>query len=275
MNQPKQHELSYLIYPSLLNQYQRVLDAENDAEDFSNIDSESGDYRRSPEEILAEREQELLDSINRVERLPIEAADKGTAFNEIVDCLITGMRSTRDDVTISKVQVDDKEMVKAAINGFEFVFDTDLCKATAEYFAGTVPQHRCEGIVETKYGSAMLYGYADYIFPNKVVDLKTCSRYDFGKYSRNWQKEVYPYCLIQSGDLQECNMFEFYVVQLKNPTKEFPWIRGVDYKEEYNYNHEKASIDIRQMLERFIEWLEAHKDQITDEKIFNYRWHPK
>ena len=265
--------LNYLVYPSLLNQYQRLLDSEVDAEDFSNIDSESGDYRRTPEEIMAEREQDLIDSINRVPHEPIEVADRGTAFNEIVDCIILNKKSTRDDVVIRRIKPEcsDEEFLHATINGFEFVFDANLCRKVADYFKGSLPQHRCEGIVETKYGLVQLYGYADYIFPAKVVDLKTCERYDFGKYAHNWQKEVYPYCLMQSGDMQECNMFEFYVVQLKAPTKATPWITGVEYREEYNYNHEKATSDIRQITERFLDWLEAHKEQITDKKIFNYR----
>lgn len=283
----------YRIYPSALNSFQRLLDSDVDAEDFSNIESESGDYRHSPDEIYAEREQNLLDLINRVPKEPIEVADRGTAFNEIVDCIVLNKPCTRNDMRIE--QSDIVPMVKrmgitddmgkpefvdeieydvkipnicAQINGFVFRYDTEMCKETAKYMADSIPQHLCQGELQTKYGLVQLYGYSDYIFPDKVVDLKTCSRYDFGKYQRNWQKELYPYCLIQSGDMQECNMFEFYVVQMKNPTKECPAITGSIYREEYNYNHAEASVRLRQFTERFIEWLEAHRSQITNEKIF-------
>lgn len=285
----------YRIYPSALNGFQRLLDATVDAEDFSNL-TEDGDYRCSPDEIAAEREQDLIDSINRVPHEPIELADRGTAFNEIVDCIVLNKKSTRDDVRIYHnkavhetrirtimdtydnmyeqhipYRVDSPENIEAHINGFTFKYDVDLCKTTAEYFTNTIPQHLCEATLDTHYGKVMLYGYADYIFPNKVVDLKTCGRYDFGKYQHNWQKELYPYCLLTSGEMQECESFEFYVVQLKNPTKATPLLTGVDYREEYNYNHKQATARLQEICERFIEWLEQHRKQITDKKIFNYR----
>ena len=250
---------AYRIYPSALNSFQRLLDADVDAEDFSNIDSESGDYRHSPDEIYAEREQNLLDLINRVPSAPIEVADRGTAFNELIDELISGSISMPMPVDYIKW-----------IHDFEFIYDGELSRRVAQDMLGSIPQHLCEGELPTQYGLVQLYGYADYIFPDKVVDLKTCNRYDFGKYQSNWQKELYPYCLIQSGDMQECNMFEFYVVKMKNPSKNDvdPIITGEVYREEYNYNHEDASVRLRQFTERFIEWLEAHRSQITNEKIF-------
>lgn len=259
---------AYRIYASVLNSFQRLLDSEIDAEDFSNVDSESGDYRRSPDEIFAEREQDLLDLINRVPREPIEAADRGTAFNEIVDCIMLNVPSTRDDVKIDLKAYLPVNCISAKINIFDFRYQTDLCNNVAKDMAGSIPQYLCEGELSTRYGLVQLYGYADYIFQNKVVDLKTCGRYDFGKYQHNWQKELYPYCLVQSGDMQECNMFEFYVVQMKNPTKAEPLITGKIYREEYNYNHEEAKVRLRQITERFIDWLEAHRSLITNEKIF-------
>ena len=260
---------AYRIYPSALNGFQRLLDSEIDAEDFSNVDSESGDYRRSPDEIFAEREQDLLDLINRVPREPIEAADRGTAFNEIVDCIMLNVPSTRDDVKITSRTIGETyPHLHADINCYCFDYSLDLCTNVAKDMAGSIPQHLCEGELPTRYGLVQLYGYSDYIFPNKVVDLKTCGRYDFGKYQHNWQKELYPYCLVQSGDMQECNMFEFYVVQMKNPTKAEPMITGNIYREEYKYNHAEASVRLRQFTERFIDWLEEHRSQITNEKIF-------
>ena len=260
---------NYRIYASVLNSFQRLLDSEIDAEDFSNVDSESGDYRRSPDEIFAEREQDLLDLINRVPREPIEAADRGTAFNEIVDLHNSHLVTPREDVVVQRL-VDNFNVYgyRAEINGFTFDYDKEICYHAFDYFNEAIPQYLCEGELSTRYGLVQLYGYADYIFQNKVVDLKTCGRYDFGKYQHNWQKELYPYCLVQSGDMQECNMFEFYVVQMKNPTKAKPVITGNIYREEYNYNHEEAKVRLRQITERFINWLEAHRSLITNEKIF-------
>ena len=48
----------------------------------------SGHHQVAP---LAQKrlEKELLDAVNRVEHEPIEAADKGTCFNVVIDCLIS------------------------------------------------------------------------------------------------------------------------------------------------------------------------------------------
>jgi hypothetical protein len=43
---------------------------------------------------------------------------------------------------------------------------------------------------------------------------------------------------------------------------------GSFYREWYDYHHDKSEVAIRQICERLIEWLEAHRDQITDKKIF-------
>lgn len=289
-------EVRYRIYPSLLNSFQRMLDSEIDAEDFSNIDSESGDYRLSAEDIYAQREKDLIDSINRMPREPIEAADRGTAFNEIVDCIVLHTKSTRNDVRIihnkevheeriktimdladnteenqETYLVETPESIEAFINGFDFKYEPQLCRQTAAYFHNTIPQYLCEGVLDTDYGKVALYGYADYIFPNKVADLKTTAKYDFGKFEHNWQKELYPYCLIESGEMKECESFLFYVVQMKSPTKAMPLITGTDYREEYRYDHALATKRLKEICERFIEWLEKHKELITDKKVFNYR----
>lgn len=286
--------IQYRIYPSLLNSFQRLLDAEIDAEDFSNIDSETGDYRRLPDDIATEREQELLDLINRVKKEPIEIADRGTAFNEIIDCIVLNEPCKREDITIRHIKeehetrlklvcdgidnigdkyteynIDTPESIEAKINGFTFLFDVHTCKETAKYFANTIPQHLCQATLETDYGTVQLYGYADYIFHDKVVDLKTCNRYDFGKYASNWQKDVYPYCLIESGDMSECSSFEFYIVQMKGGTNRTHILSGTDYREVYTYNHEQSKVRLKQICERLIEWLNAHRSQITNDKIFN------
>ena len=70
---------SYKIYPSLLDKFDKYLRADEEVENFWNIDNETGEYKRSPEEIEESLKQDLLDAINRVP-FESEAADKGTAF---------------------------------------------------------------------------------------------------------------------------------------------------------------------------------------------------
>ncbi len=77
----------YRFYPSLLDKFEQYLRADEQVESFWNVDNETGEYKKSPEEIEAELKQSLLDAINRVP-FESEAADKGTAFNAVIDCYI-------------------------------------------------------------------------------------------------------------------------------------------------------------------------------------------
>lgn len=269
----------YNIYPSLLDKFQEYLDAGMAVEDPWNKVSESslekypglevGDYIKTEDEIADALEQELIDAINRVEHEPIEAADKGTCFNEILDCLILGVSSTRKDVKISRWQRDPESCavdgLKAEMHGFSFVFDINLCRDAADELKGSCAQHRCEGVLETKYGTVNLYGYADYILQDRVVDVKTTSMYGFGKYERKWQKHVYPYCLVQSGEMESVKSFIYSVYVLN---KREPFV-AQHYVEEYTYNHARTSEALKAHVEHFIEWLEAHRELITDKRIFN------
>lgn len=264
---------NYRINPSQLNAFQRYLNSEVDAEDFSNFD-ETGEYKRTPDEIASEREQALLDTINKVEREPSEAADRGTCLNEIVDCIVDNVKSTREDVVVTSgvlKTIDETEQpcITAKMHDFTFHFDMSLCKSLADYFGGSIAQQFCSANISVFGKVVELYGYIDYVKPNGVVsDLKTTTRYDFGKYADGWQKTVYPYCLIESGAMRDVPMFEYLVEVLKGGTDKSPLISGTMYKEEYKYDHEKARIALQQMLERFIGWLENHRSVITNTKIF-------
>ena len=287
MLQKKKSDIRYRIYPSLLDKFQRLVNANDVFESYFNID-ENGCYKKSFEEIVSELEQQLLDSINRTPMEPIEAADKGTCFNEIVDCLIERRKSNREDVVIETAflvptlqeTIGEKEIkhdgvarktkvIKAQMNGFTFYFDPATCEEAASYFQNCICQHRCESIISTRYGDVELYGYVDEIRKDKVFDIKTTKQYEFGKFEHSWQKDVYPYCLVTSGDLQQVSSFEYTIYVLKGGTSRTPIITAEQYKEEYAYNHKLAENRIANVCERFIEWLELNKASITDKKIFN------
>lgn len=261
--------VAYRIYPSLLDKFQSYLDAGLEAEGFWNIDSETGEQKRTEEEIAAVREQELLDSINRVPHEPIEAADKGTCFNEIVDIMAADEPfapggGRRDDMELEQLEGE----IVARMHGFEFRFDRAMCEEVASEFSGAVPQHLCRGVLPTRYGDVLLYGYADEILLDKVYDLKTTSSYSFGKFERAWQKDVYPWCLVSSGEMAEVREFEYTVIQLTKPSQRNPVIGGKLYREAYTYDHEAAGKRLTAMVERFVEWLEQNRERITDKKIF-------
>lgn len=279
------NDIRYRIYPSLLDKFQSYLDSDIEAESFWNIDSETGEMKKTPDEIAAANEQALLDTINRVPCGPIEAADKGTCFNEIVDCLISRKNTEREDISIESGALDEQgafvpnssevnatgpDVIRAQMDGFVFLFDTEACKEAARYFGRqAIPQHFCKGVITTAYGDVELYGYADEIVRDKVYDIKTTSTYQFGKFERAWQKDVYPYCLVSSGEMKSVSEFEYTVFQLTKPSSRNPVIGAKMYAEPYTYDHTESEKRLRSFLERFIEWLEANRERITDEKIFN------
>lgn len=298
----------YCFYATLLDAYTKYLttgmeDAfyQDEAGKWhKNFDEAEGTFHYSQEEVDALLLQELLDKINRKPYEPSEAADKGTIFNEIVDCILAGRGTKNKDMCIAsannfvdfaakvwgaKVDLADvpqelmeylvringfcgKPFVYGAIHDFEFFFDKQLCKSAAEYFKGSLSQHYTEATIDTCYGVVKLYGYVDELRGKRVYDIKTTKSYAWGNYKNYWQRHVYPYCLIESGDCTEIDAFEFSVFQLKGGSSRTPLISGDFYREVYDYDHEQSTELIRQHCERFIEFLEAHRQEITDKKIF-------
>ena len=269
MKQPK-----YRIYPSLLDKYTAYLRADEEAESYFNIDSETGEYKKSPQEIEDELKRSLIDAINRVP-FSSEAADKGTAFNALIDMAVHCRKhvpTEREPYSI----VGDREtnMVQVTFPATDispernFIFDRKWVFEQAEYFKGSVSQLFVSAILPTEYGDVELYGYIDELKMDVVYDIKTTSKYDFGKYERGWQRHVYPYCLIASGQMDNISAFEYTAYQLKGGTSRTPLISGTRYKEYYTYNHEQTTRMLTAHVEGFIAFLESHRDLITDKKIF-------
>ena len=259
--------IRYKIYPSILDKFQSFLDTDMAVEEFWNLDSE-GEYKETADEMSDRLEQELLDAINRVPREPIEAADKGTCFNEVIDCLISHRKCEYEGMDIHSGEVAGNRVITAKLNGFEFHYDAQMCKDVAKDYEGAISQHRCEAVLATKYGDVELYGYSDEIKGDIVYDIKTTGRYDFGKYAKGWQRHVYPYCLIESGEMKDVQAFVYDAFVWKGGTSRTPVLTWTRYPEFYVYNHERSCRALKDICERFIEWLEAHREQITDKKIF-------
>ena len=262
-------EPRYNIYPSLLDKFQDLLDYEMVAEEPWNRNGE--DYRLTPDEMRDKIEAELLDAVNRVPKGAMEAADKGTAFNEIVDCLIERRTSSRDDCDIRVVTEgkDAAPRIRAEINGFTFDYDIALCQKVAHALVGSLPQYKAEGYMQTSRGPVHLYGYMDEWVGNHIIDLKTTSKYSFGKFERKWQRHLYPWCVVESGVATEVESFTYLVVEWAYQRKGAPLTAKGIYEETYTYDHEQSGRKLLEMLELFIDWLEANRDRITDRKIFN------
>ena len=91
--------------------------------------------------------------------------------------------------------------------------------------------------------------------------------FEFGQFDDRWQRFVYPYCLTEQG--YEVNMFEFHMLKWKGGTDTNPILSGDFYVESYNYKHDAARMRLRAFIERFVEFIELNRGEITDSRIFN------
>ena len=233
----------------------------------------------TPEEFHEQLFQELINCINR-KPFDSEAADKGTALNEIIDCMIEKRKSEIMQIErVYKVErfgacdeigkplyydeEETKEVIalKAIYHEREFTFPISLCRELTDYYKGGLTQQRVEAILPTAYGNVLVYGLIDYLMPTTVNDLKTTGSYTVGKFKDHHQHLVYPYVLMQSGS--DVRTFEYNIVEFN---------KGgyvVDtYTETYVFNPERDIPILTEHCEEFIRFLEENRELITDKKIF-------
>ena len=261
------------IYPSVLNKFQDYLDADLKVEEDWNITPE-GDYRITADEMHDKLLKELIDTINRVERKPSEAADAGTCLNEVIDRMLLNSATGREDVAIrtshtfitNKGEELEIPCIVAKMDDFTFQLDIALCRKLAAILKGCIPQYRCSATMETSRGTVELYGDVDYIGDGHIIDLKTTSMYSVGKYERNWQKELYTYCLLHSGDMTRVKDFTFLIAKWVKRVGS-PWSAEL-FEETYTLRPERVEADLRDMVERFLEFLDINRVKITNKKIF-------
>lgn len=246
----------YLFYATLLDGYQDYLSSDE-------IYLEYWGFAENPEfsehEFHEKKRLELIDRINRVP-FESEAADKGTVFNEIVDCIIEGRTSEIMNITSNAEQ----GIIEAIYKERTFIFPISLCREFSNYYKGAITQVHTEALLQTKYGDVLLYGYIDELMPSSVHDIKTTKKYSAGKFKKHWQHIVYPYCLNKDGN--HITDFE-YNIALINEKKS-----GIDYEtftEHYAYVEERDLPRLKAHVEGLIEFVEHHRDLITDKKIFN------
>ncbi|MDT4511894.1 HNH endonuclease [Bacteroides cellulosilyticus] len=226
----------------------------------------------TPEEFHKLQFQELINKINRVP-FDSEAADKGTAFNEIVDCLIEG-RSSETVKLIKvyeggKIECSDFKPKKADIvveliaiyNNRYFYFPMTLCREFADYFKGALTQQRVEAILPTALGEVLVYGLIDELMPTSIHDIKTTRSYTFGKFKNHFQHLVYPYALMKNGS--DIRTFEYNIVEFNK--NGYP---ADTYTEIYMFSPERDIPILINHCEAFILFLEENRTLITDRKIF-------
>lgn len=283
-------EAKYFLSPTLIDSFVNYLNVENEWNKYYGEMEEDNEKYISFDDYERKTFYELIDRINRVPHETSEAAARGTTWNDIVDTLLHNKPCGRTKMERIYGTNDNVIGIRASVDGFSFDFDINFCNQAAVYFGKTAttpegvtintnPSDKClsqvlvESVIDTDYGLVNLYGFIDEMRMDIVYDIKTTSRYEFGKYEHYNQRYVYPYCLIEQGLVDNIRQFEFTAYQLKGGTKYQPLITGTQYKEVYDYNHEQAKVHIKNVCERFIEFINENRHLITDKNIFTYHEH--
>lgn len=247
--------VKYKFYATLLDGFQDYLSSSEIYKEYWGF---SEDPSKSEEEFEAEQLEGLINRINRVP-FDSEAADKGTAFNEVVDCLIAGAKTDREDMAIASDK--EKGVINVDFKGRQFTFPISICREFADYYKGAISQVYTEGVIHTRYGDVLLYGYIDELLLDKVADIKTTGKYAVSKFLRHWQHIVYPFTLQQEGN--DISDFEYNIAVLP---KKYGEIKT--YTEFYSFVPERDIPRLQAHCERLIEFIELKRDLITDKKIF-------
>lgn len=265
----------YSAYATLLDSFQSYLDAEKTYYRYFTSENPSMTVDEWCDKMY-------VDLINRINRVPYfsEAADRGTAFNELVDALIKKpyvKRAGDNDFVSGKISFEVvtldikgrrktdphtyRDAYKCVFNdkdraSQEFCFFKDLTDEFVAYYDGAVSQVFCCGRLETSFGDIDLYGYIDELMPFSVHDIKTTKNYRAGMFKSHWQHLVYPYCLHKMG--MNIDRFEYNVTNFKD-----------SFSEVYVFDAGRDIPFLRDHCERLIQFLEANKSVITDTKVFN------
>lgn len=252
----KQSNVRYRVYATLLDAWQDYLDTPQIYDKYWGFSNEPP---HTLEEFWVKQHASLIDKVNRVP-FTSEAASKGTAFNAVIDTLITGQLDEK--VRMSKVYGENGEWVaiQAELDGFTFQFPYELCREFATYYRGAIPQVRVSAILHTMYGDVEVYGFIDELMPLSVHDIKTTASYSASKFKHHSQHLVYPYCLIQNGS--DIRTFEYNVAEIDK------YGRWQTFTETYVFDSDRDIPILRERCEGLIEFLLQNRKLITDRRIF-------
>lgn len=253
------------ISPTLIDKFQGWQESESSWDEYYG-------QADSPAYTLAEwdekLEKDLIDACNGVFTPAGRAADLGTCLNEALDCVLLRVPSTRDDVKLSSADGS----ITAVMGANTFLFHSDDIKNLKSYVEGCTPQALVDATIDTCYGKVQLYGYPDYFKADTVIDLKSTSRYEGGKFRDKWQRYIYPYILNQRGLIPDYKQFTFLVCKLSGETQANPFIEMQLYNETYTDPLASFEEIIRGQLERFIEWfLEGRRQNIINDRLMGER----
>ena len=201
-------------------------------------------------------EEDFIRRVNGEEPAGMEAL-QGTAFNNAVDLLCEGSH-----VHFQALQ-DGRFYYRCDAYGREgeshsYFFDMELVNGFFDLYKDALLQQYLEFIADTPAGPVKFYGYADGVFPSGVRDIKTTKRYEAFKYRKKWQPWVYLHALAARGCRPES--FTFDVTDFTDVWHEFYRIQDFPLEE------------LLEEAGELCRWLEAHKELIKKQKLFNYRY---
>lgn len=209
----------------------------------------------------AERGSQLLRSINREPVEPTEAMSRGTALNNAVDYELH--RRIAAEAGVRKMKERPQTILEKA-DDREFVFDGQMVSAIADRIGFAIPQFYSEAIIATSFGEVVLYGYADYVFDEKITDLKAVSNYTIGKYANKWQQRVYPFTTVRSHTVEKVTEFEYLAVELHPVARGSEILTGTLCPEKYAVDIDRCERELRDVLESaFLPWIMEHESEIT------------
>lgn len=241
----------YRISPSLLQGFSRWLDA---GDTWQRLWGNSAEPSKTCEEYEEECRKELLAYLNREPQEPSEAADRGTCLNEVIDRL-------NGATPIGEVQIEDDVqggVYVCKLHGFTFRFDRAFVQSLALMFKTAVAQAHLESTYtvmgmdahgDDEPAEVVLHGYADYVFPTMIWDLKTTNRYECEKYAGGWQRHVYPVAAMDAGLMLECESFTYYALEMRETDGV---LFGKPFTETYDVNVDESRAKILEFITNLV-----------------------
>jgi hypothetical protein len=202
------NQANYQVYPSLLDSYRRILEAEDI---WLKYWGDSASPPHTSEQFRVLQIESFFDGLNRVDGVPSQPASRGTAFNEIVDCMVEHRKPVGCEVE-RVYENGEVTALKADIDGFSFTYPIDICRRFADKYRDAVCQYQTHGELRTGHGIVNLYGYIDELMPLTCHDIKTTGSYQFPQFKNHAQHLVYTHCLRCEGMPVEA--FEYDVLQI-------------------------------------------------------------
>ena len=204
-------------------------------------------------------DKEMIDRINRVETPVTDAQIKGKGLNNLVDAMLQGYKPTIIESRQAYVWVEPIQKITDLFYDAEkpdtitLEFDIKIVDEIVCKLKGATIQAYSEAIISTDYGDVLLYGYQDYLIRDKIIDLKTTSRYDFPKYYNAFQHKCYLYTMRESGNY--INLFDYIITDFRHV-----------FIESYNW-HDNMIGEMKAQLSRFLGFVESNISVIHNTKL--------